>query len=116
MSFKLIAISAVLTALSFVAVQFGSDLSFSKLISGEIVGKNLIYWDKENANHVIELFLGSNTTIWLLASFVIHAFIFLNICLKVCLLCERINCLLNGHTLFIDVIHVNFVLCSILLT
>ncbi|XP_054815900.1 E3 ubiquitin protein ligase RIN2 isoform X2 [Prosopis cineraria] len=103
MSSRFIVISAVFTALSFAGVEYGSELSFSKLKSEGIIGKNLIHLDKENANHVVELVLGSYTTTWLLANFLINAFILLNLCLKTVFFSELypaeirklVECLIN---------------------
>lgn len=83
MAFKFIAISAISTVLSFLGVQFGSKLSWNKLYTDGLIGKNLIHLEDENAIHVTEPLLGPYTTIGLLANFMINAFILLNLSLKV---------------------------------
>ncbi|KAF7824853.1 E3 ubiquitin protein ligase RIN2 [Senna tora] len=82
MALRMIAISVVSTLLSFVGVQFGSELSFNKIRSDGLIGKSLIHLENENSSHVIELLLGSYTSIGLLVNFVINAFVLLNLCLK----------------------------------
>lgn len=89
MALRFIAISVVSTLLSFVGVQFGSELSFNKLISSGLIGKSLIHLENESAS--IELVLGSYTSIMLLANFMINAFILLILCLKVNLWSEQSN-------------------------
>lgn len=75
-----LAISAVSTGLSFVGLQCWTELSVDKLKSDGLISDKLI--SPENANHTLELFLGSYSTIALLANFVFNAFILLNLCLK----------------------------------
>lgn len=56
-------------------------MSLDKLRSEGLIGENFI--SLENANHALELLLGSYATIALLANFVFNVFILLNLCLKV---------------------------------
>ncbi|KHN25833.1 E3 ubiquitin protein ligase RIN2 [Glycine soja] len=80
MALRVIAISVVSTVLSFVGLQFCTDLSLDKLTSDGLVGWNLIHLD--NASQDIELPLGLYTTIGLLVNCMINVFILLNLCLK----------------------------------
>ncbi|KAL5149168.1 Phospholipid-transporting ATPase 1 [Glycine soja] len=80
MALRVIAISAVSTVLSFVGLQFFTDLSLDKLTSDRLIGWNLIHLD--NASQDIELPLGLYTTIGLLVNCMINVFILLNLCLK----------------------------------
>ncbi|CAJ2638523.1 E3 ubiquitin protein ligase rin2-like protein [Trifolium pratense] len=80
MALKFIAISAVSTVLSFVGLQFCTDLSLDKLKSDGLIGWNSIHLD--NFNHDIELPLGLYTTIGLLTNCMINVFVLLNLCLK----------------------------------
>ncbi|KAJ1406750.1 Zinc finger, RING-type [Sesbania bispinosa] len=80
MALRFIAISAVSTVLSFVGLQFCTDLSIDKLKSDGLIGWNLIQVD--NANHDIELPLGLYTTIGLVVNCMINVFVLLNLCLK----------------------------------
>ncbi|KAG4970380.1 hypothetical protein JHK85_036801 [Glycine max] len=70
----LVAISAVSTVLSFVGLQFFTDLSLDKLTSDRLIGWNLIHLD--NASQDIELPLGLYTTIGLLVNCMINAVFF----------------------------------------
>ncbi|AES68395.1 putative chromatin regulator PHD family [Medicago truncatula] len=80
MALKFIAISAVSTVLSFVGLQFCTDLSLEKLKSDGLIGWNSIHLD--NVDHDIELPLGLYTTIVLLTNCMINVFVLLNLCLK----------------------------------
>ncbi|XP_059449778.1 E3 ubiquitin protein ligase RIN2 isoform X1 [Corylus avellana] len=80
MGVRYIAISALSTVLSFVGLQFWTELSLDKLKSDGLIGENFIH--SENASRVIELLLGSYATIGLLTNFVLNVFIFLVLCLK----------------------------------
>lgn len=80
MALKFIAISAVSTVLSFVGLQFCTDLSLEKLKSDGLIGWNSIHLD--NVDHDIELPLGLYTTIGLLTNCMINVFVLLNLCLK----------------------------------
>lgn len=80
MALKFIAISAVSTVLSFVGLQFCTDLSLEKLKSDGLIGWNSIHLD--NVDHDIELPLGLYTTIGLLMNCMINVFVLLNLCLK----------------------------------
>jgi autocrine motility factor receptor len=84
MGVRYIAISALSTVLSFVGLQFWTELSLDKLKSDGLIGENFIH--SENASRVIELLLGSYAIIGLLTNFVLNVFIFLVLCLKVSLL------------------------------
>ncbi|XP_062153725.1 E3 ubiquitin protein ligase RIN2 isoform X1 [Alnus glutinosa] len=77
---RYIAISALSTVLSFVGLQFWTELSLDKLKSDGLIGENFIH--SENASRVIELLLGSYAIIGLLTNFVLNVFIFLVLCLK----------------------------------
>lgn len=85
MALRIIAVS---TVLSFVGLQFCTDLSLDKLRSDGLIGWNLTQFD--NASHDVELDvevpLGLYTTIGLLANCLINIFVLLNLCLKVSLL------------------------------
>ncbi|XP_027340934.1 E3 ubiquitin protein ligase RIN2-like [Abrus precatorius] len=80
MALKFIAISAVSTVLSFVGLQFFTDLSLDKLKSDGLIGWNLIHLD--NDNHDIEVSLDLYTSIGLLVNCMINVFILINLCLK----------------------------------
>ncbi|XP_057452791.1 E3 ubiquitin protein ligase RIN2-like [Lotus japonicus] len=84
MALRIIAVSAVSTVLSFVGLQFCTDLSLDKLRSDGLIGWNLTQFD--NASHDVELDvevpLGLYTTIGLLANCLINIFVLLNLCLK----------------------------------
>lgn len=80
MAVKFIAISAVSTVLSFVGLQFCTDLSLEKLKSDGLIGWNSIHLD--NVDHDIELPLGLYTTIGLLTNCMINVFVLLNLSLK----------------------------------
>lgn len=80
MALKFIAISSVSTLLSFVGLQFCTDLSLDKLKSDGLIGWNSVHLD--NVNHDVELPLDMYTTIGLLANCMINVFVLLNLCLK----------------------------------
>lgn len=84
MALKFIAISAVSTVLSFVGLQFCTDLSLDKLKSDGLVGWNSIHLD--NVDQDAELPLGLYTTIGLFTNCLVNVFVLLNLCLKVSLL------------------------------
>ncbi|CAL5201171.1 unnamed protein product [Lathyrus oleraceus] len=80
MALKFIAISAVSTVLSFVGLQFCTDLSLDKLKSDGLVGWNSIHLD--NVDQDAELPLGLYTTIGLFTNCLVNVFVLLNLCLK----------------------------------
>ncbi|KAJ0100440.1 hypothetical protein Patl1_19880 [Pistacia atlantica] len=80
MGVSYLAISAVCTVLSFVGLQWWTEFSLHKLRTDGLIGENLV--DLENANHALELFLGSYATVALLANFALNVFILLILCLK----------------------------------
>jgi len=84
MALRVIAVSAVSTFLSFVGLQFCTDLSLDKLRSDGLIGWNLIHLD--DASQEIELPSGLYTTIGLLLNCMINLFVLLNLCIKVSLL------------------------------
>ncbi|KAJ4706225.1 E3 ubiquitin protein ligase RIN2 [Melia azedarach] len=75
-----LAISAASTILSFVGLQLWTEFSLDKLRTEGLIGENIIHL--ENANHTLELLLGSYATVALLANFVLNVFILLILCLK----------------------------------
>ena len=81
MALRSVTISAVSTVLSFVGLQFWTELSLDKLKLDGPIGKNFI--QLENSSHLGELLLGSYTTVGLLANFLINVFILVNLCIKV---------------------------------
>ncbi|XP_047162848.1 E3 ubiquitin protein ligase RIN2 isoform X2 [Vigna umbellata] len=80
MALRFIAVSAVSTFLSFVGLQFCTDLSLDKLRSDGLIGWNLIHLD--DASQDIELPSGLYTTIGLLLNCMINLFVLLNLCIK----------------------------------
>ncbi|KOM42995.1 hypothetical protein LR48_Vigan05g059900 [Vigna angularis] len=80
MALRVIAVSAVSTFLSFVGLQFCTDLSLDKLRSDGLIGWNLIHLD--DASQDIELPSGLYTTIGLLLNCMINLFVLLNLCIK----------------------------------
>ncbi|KAL9321637.1 hypothetical protein ACSQ67_009690 [Phaseolus vulgaris] len=80
MALRVIAVSAVSTFLSFVGLQFCTDLSLEKLRSDGLIGWNLIHLD--DASQDIELPSGLYTTIGLLLNCMINLFVLLNLCIK----------------------------------
>ena len=84
MGVRYIAVSAASTVLSFVFLQFWTELSLDNLKSDGLIAENYIH--SENASRVIELLSGSYATIGLLTNFVLNVFVLLVLCLKVSLL------------------------------
>ncbi|KAM3730422.1 hypothetical protein ACB098_12G086400 [Castanea mollissima] len=80
MGVRYIAVSAVSTVLSFVFLQFWTELSLDNLKSDGLIAENYIH--SENASRVIELLSGSYATIGLLTNFVLNVFVLLVLCLK----------------------------------
>ncbi|XWS36947.1 hypothetical protein CRYUN_Cryun19dG0001500 [Craigia yunnanensis] len=80
MGVSYLAISAVSTALSFVGLQFWTEVSLDKLQTHGLISENFIH--TENVNHALELLLGSYSTVALLANFVLNVFILLILSLK----------------------------------
>jgi autocrine motility factor receptor len=81
MGVSYIAISAVCTALSFVGLQWWTEVSLDRLRSDGLIGENFI--NSENVNRARELLFSSYATIALLVNFVFNVFLLLNLCLKV---------------------------------
>ncbi|KAI3748974.1 hypothetical protein L6452_12454 [Arctium lappa] len=75
-----LSISAVCTVLSFIGLQYWTELSFVKLKSDGLMGENLL--DPGVASRVLELLLGSYTTIALVVNFVLNIFILIVLSLK----------------------------------
>ncbi|KAJ9539744.1 hypothetical protein OSB04_026250 [Centaurea solstitialis] len=75
-----LSISAVCTVLSFISLQYCTELSFVKLKSDGLMGENLL--DPGVASRVLELFSGSYTTIALVVNFVLNIFILIVLSLK----------------------------------
>lgn len=75
-----LSISAVCTVLSFVSLQYWTELSYVKLKSDGLMGENLLH--PGVANRVLELLLSSYTTIALVVNFVLNIFILVILSLK----------------------------------
>nr|GEU59394.1 E3 ubiquitin-protein ligase RIN2-like [Tanacetum cinerariifolium] len=73
-------ISAVCTVFSFIGVQYGTELSYMKLMSDGLMGENLL--QPGVATRVLELLLGSYTTSALVVNFVLNIFILIILSLK----------------------------------
>ncbi|PWA86163.1 RPM1 interacting protein 2 [Artemisia annua] len=73
-------ISAVCTVLSFIGLQYGTELSYMKLKSDGLMGENLL--QRGVATRVLELLLGSYTTFALVVNFVLNIFILTILALK----------------------------------
>lgn len=80
MGMRYIIISALSTVLSFAGLQFWTELSLDNLKSDGLIGENFVH--SEHASRIVELLLGSYTTVGLLTNFVLNVFIFLVLCLK----------------------------------
>ncbi|GFY84302.1 RPM1 interacting protein 2 [Actinidia rufa] len=80
MGVSYLSISAVCTLLSFVGLQYWTELSLKKLTSDGLIGEESI--EPGNAHHVLQLLLGSQATIALLANFALNVFILLILGLK----------------------------------
>lgn len=80
MGVRYIAVSAASTVLSFVFLQFWTELSLDNLKSDGLIAENYIH--SENASRVIELLSGSHATVGLLTNFVLNVFVLLVLCLK----------------------------------
>lgn len=76
-----LSISAVFTVLSFVGLQYWTELSYVKLKSDGLMGENLLH--RGVASRVAELLLGSSTTFALVVNFVLNIFILIVLSLKV---------------------------------
>lgn len=76
-----LSISAVCTVLSFIGLQYCTDLSYLKLKSDGLMGENLLH--PGVASRVLELLLGSYTTFALVVNFVLNIFILSVLSLKV---------------------------------
>ncbi|KAK6132206.1 hypothetical protein DH2020_034064 [Rehmannia glutinosa] len=73
-------ISVVCTTLSVVGLQYWTEISFEKHKSDGLIVDNFI--NSEDASHVLELLLGSYTTLLLVASFVLNVFVLIILGLK----------------------------------
>ncbi|GMP24067.1 hypothetical protein CsSME_00001461 [Camellia sinensis var. sinensis] len=80
MGVSYLSISAVCTLLSFVGLQYWTDLSFQKLTSDGVIGEDSI--EPGNARQALKLLLGSQATIALLANFVLNVFVLIILGLK----------------------------------
>ena len=81
MGVRYIAVSAASTVLSFVLLQFWTELSLDNLKSDGLIAENYIH--SENVTRVIELLSGSYATIGLLTNFVLNVFVLVVLFLKV---------------------------------
>ncbi|GMP69918.1 hypothetical protein CsSME_00028997 [Camellia sinensis var. sinensis] len=75
-----LSISAVCTLLSFVGLQYWTELSLEKLKSDGLVGGHSV--ESVNARHALQLLFGSQATIALLANFALNVFVLLILGLK----------------------------------
>ncbi|KAK2975830.1 hypothetical protein RJ640_022847 [Escallonia rubra] len=80
MAVSYLLISVASTVLSFVGLQCWTELSLEKLNSDGLIAESYIH--AGNAARVLELLLGSYSTIALLANFALNIFILINLCLK----------------------------------
>ncbi|KAL2550132.1 E3 ubiquitin protein ligase RIN2 [Forsythia ovata] len=80
MGLKLLSISAGCTILSLVGLQYWMQMSLENYKSDGLIVEDFI--NSENANHALELLLGSFTTLALVAGFALNVFILLILCLK----------------------------------
>ncbi|XP_057476686.1 E3 ubiquitin protein ligase RIN2-like [Actinidia eriantha] len=80
MGVSYLSISAVCTLLSYIGLQYWIQLSLQKLTSDGLIGEDSI--EPGNAHHVLQLLLGSQATIALLANFALNVFILLILGLK----------------------------------
>lgn len=80
MALNYIAISGLCTVLSFVGLQLWTESSLGKLKSEGLVSEN--FPSAGNVGRVVDLLLGSYTTVALLANFVLNVFILLVLFLK----------------------------------
>ncbi|GFZ15199.1 RPM1 interacting protein 2 [Actinidia rufa] len=87
MGVSYLSISAVCTLLSYIGLQYWIQLSLQKLTSDGLIGEDSI--EPGNAHHVLQLLLGSQATIALLANFALNVFILLILGLKLCKLCFK---------------------------
>lgn len=90
MALNYIAISGLCTVLSFVGLQLWTESSLGQLKSDGLIPENSP--SAGNVVHVVDLLLGSYTTIALLANFVLNVFILLVLFLKVSLLFRYETC------------------------
>ncbi|KAJ7949503.1 E3 ubiquitin protein ligase RIN2 [Quillaja saponaria] len=79
MALRYIAISAVCTVLSFVGLQFWTELSVDKLEADVQIDEHI---HSGNISRLIELLFGSYATFGIVANFLINIFILLILCLK----------------------------------
>ncbi|KAL2527053.1 E3 ubiquitin protein ligase RIN2 [Abeliophyllum distichum] len=80
MGLKLLSISAGCTILSLVGLQYWMQMSLENYKSDGLIVEDFI--NSKNANHALELLLGSFTTLALVSSFALNVFILLILCLK----------------------------------
>ncbi|KAL7253812.1 hypothetical protein ACSBR1_008202 [Camellia fascicularis] len=90
MGVSYLSISAVCTLLSFVGLQYWTDLSFQKLTSDGVIGEDSI--EPGNARQALKLLLGSQATIALLANFVLNVFVLIILGLKTIFFVELYPC------------------------
>ncbi|XP_076894113.1 E3 ubiquitin protein ligase RIN2-like [Bidens hawaiensis] len=75
-----LSVSAVCTVLSFIGLQYWSELSYVKLKSDGLMGESLLH--PGVANRVLELLLSSYTTFALVVNFVLNIFVLIILSLK----------------------------------
>ncbi|KAG5558369.1 hypothetical protein RHGRI_008336 [Rhododendron griersonianum] len=80
MGVSYLSISAVCTLVSFVGLQYWTQLSLQKLTSDGLIGEDSM--ERGNMRYTLQLLLGSQATIALLATFSINVFILLILGLK----------------------------------
>lgn len=81
MGVNFLSISVVCTALSFVGVQYWTEISFDKHKSDALIVHDFI--NSENATRALEILFGSYTTLLLVTSFVLNVVILVILGLKV---------------------------------
>ncbi|XP_058086719.1 E3 ubiquitin protein ligase RIN2 isoform X2 [Magnolia sinica] len=72
--------SAVCTVISLLGLQWWTDSALDKIRSDGLISEDSIH--SENATRVVELLLGSQVTVALVANFALNVFILLILCLK----------------------------------
>ncbi|KAI3793105.1 hypothetical protein L1987_35718 [Smallanthus sonchifolius] len=75
-----LSVSAACTVLSFIGLRYWTELSYLKLKSDGLMGENLLH--PGVASHVMELLLGSCTTVAMVVNFVLNAFMLIVLSLK----------------------------------
>ncbi|KAL4563034.1 hypothetical protein LXL04_027065 [Taraxacum kok-saghyz] len=80
MGVSYLSISAACTVLSFIALQYCTDISYVKIMQDGFMGENLL--DPGVANRVLHLLISSYTTIAFVASFALNIFMLILLSLK----------------------------------